>query len=514
MFLDEQYKLYHTAYSLVSENNFDILHIDENANEIWLEKYENKTSQVIRFVHKGFDWKNHLRRDIAQVFQKSKSLKRLLIGKRIELYNVYVSSHAPVDDWHVLKKPMQLKEKNPLKMKVYYLDNEDSDNELKRLQDDLDFSLTPSLLYNEDIKETKVTDYKAYLDEALENKRKEVKNVFSFGKPCFTYILIAMNVLLYILLEWNGGSSSIDTLIEMGAKYNPDIIDGEWWRIVSSMFLHIGFLHLFMNMLAVFYLGTAVERIYGRIRFLTIYFLAGIGGGLASFAFTANVSAGASGALFGLFGALLFFGLIYKRIFLQTMGQSILIILLINIVFGFFVPQIDMGAHMGGLLAGFIGAAIVHLPKKGSVKLQSAAALLYVLLIGSLAVFGINNNLNSQAYQLMQMEELLMEERFEEVVSLASEALDLEGDLQGAILFQRSYAYIELNEIDLAIVDLEQSIETEPLLPNAYYNLALLYYNNGRVEDAAEMITTAYNMDADNEAFQTLYEEITGEDLQ
>src|SRR5699024_11672752 len=86
--------------------------------------------------------------------------------------------------------------------------------------------------------------------------------------------------------------TSTETLIKFGTKYNPAIIEnGEWWRIVTSMFLHIGIFHILMNMLAVYYLGSVVERIYGAFRFLIIYFLAGIGGGLASFAFTTNVSA-------------------------------------------------------------------------------------------------------------------------------------------------------------------------------------------------------------------------------
>ncbi|MGJ9456970.1 rhomboid family intramembrane serine protease [Oceanobacillus sp. CF4.6] len=512
MFLDEQYKLYYTAYSLVTENNYDILHIDEKTDEIWLEKYENKRSRVVRLVHKGFDWKNHLKRDIAHVFQKSKSMKKLTRSKRIDLFNVYVSSHAPVDDWEILKKPMQLKEKNPLKMKIFYLDDEDSYNEFQRLERDLKLSLLiKPEEYSEEVKEKSVMKYKGYLSDFLQRKRKEEQNVFSYGKPYFTYILIAINVLMFILLEMYGGSSSIDTLIEMGAKYNPDIIDGEWWRVVSSMFLHIGFLHLFMNMLAIYYLGTAVERIYGRLRFLIIYFLAGIGGGLASFAFTTSVSAGASGAVFGLFGALLFFGLIYKRIFLQTIGNSILIIIMINIVLGFLVPQIDMGAHLGGLLAGFIASAVVHLPEKGNVKLQFPAVIVYILLVGSIAVFGIGNNLNSQTYQLMQMEQLRMEDKFEEVVSLATDALQLDGEVEGAILFQRSYAYIELNKMNLAIRDLERSIASDSTVPEAYYNLALLYYNDGQLEDANEMITTAYELKPENEDFISLYEEITGE---
>src|SRR5699024_12761282 len=96
----------------------------------------------------------------------------------------------------------------------------------------------------------------------------------------------------------------------------------------SSMFLHIGSLHLFMNMLAIYYLGTAVERIYGSTRFVIIYFISGIIGGLTSFAFNTHIAAGALGALFGLFGALLYFGVIHKQLFYQTIGKCVIFILL------------------------------------------------------------------------------------------------------------------------------------------------------------------------------------------
>src|SRR5690625_6084003 len=140
--------------------------------------------------------------------------------------------------------------------------------------------------------------------------------------------------MMFFILEINGGSTDVETLIQFGAKYNPAMIDGEWWRLISSMFLHIGFFHLAMNMLALYYLGVAVERIYGSRRFLMIYFLAGIAGSLTSFAFSINVSAGASGAIFGLFGAMLFFGIIHKKVFFQTMGRNIITIVAINIKIG------------------------------------------------------------------------------------------------------------------------------------------------------------------------------------
>src|SRR5699024_2809196 len=223
--------------------------------------------------------------------------------------------------------------------------------------------------------------YKHELKRLLHHKRTEIENVFSRGKPIFTYGLLILNMLMFLLLERHGGSMNTETLIDFGAKYNPSIIDGQWWRIFSAMFLHIGFLHLFMNMLALYYLGTAVEKIYGSARFLVIYVLAGIGGGLASFAFTTNISAGASGALFGLFGALLFFGVIYKKLFFQTMGRGLLVIIGINIVLGFSVQQIDMGAHLGGLVTGFVASALVHLPKKKHAGIQLVGFVIYTAII-------------------------------------------------------------------------------------------------------------------------------------
>src|SRR5690625_5544622 len=112
-----------------------------------------------------------------------------------------------------------------------------------------------------------------------------------------------------MIIEFLGSSQDIPHLIQFGAKYNPLIMEHEWWRIFSSMFIHIGFIHLFINMLAIYYLRTAVERIYGLRKFLFIYTVGGVVGGLASFAVTVNVSAGASSVMLVFFGALLFFGL-------------------------------------------------------------------------------------------------------------------------------------------------------------------------------------------------------------
>lgn len=365
MHINEQYLMYQLAYKLIKEDDFDMLHINPKFNEVWLEKQSRQKSKVIRLIHRGFDWKNHLKRDVASVFQRVTKMGNHFIGKNIEIVNVYITEHEPVDNWDELKQTLQMKHKKPVKMDIFYLADTNRDDEASRLLNKVESAIEMESSYPSDmIQERASEEYKHQLMYILKEKNDAIKRVFNYGKPRFTHALLFINVLIFLILELNGGSMDIETLIHYGAKYNPAIVAGEWWRIISSMFLHIGALHLFMNMLAVYYLGTAVERIYGSGRFIIIYFLAGIIGSLTSFAFNTHVSAGASGALFGLFGALLYFGVIYKNLFYQTMGKSVIFILLINLAFGFLVPQIDMGAHLGGLIGGFVAAAITSLPEQ------------------------------------------------------------------------------------------------------------------------------------------------------
>ena len=394
MYITEQYHLYRLAYELVTNDDYEVLYLNDQTNELWLEKYDRKTSKVIRLIHRGFDWKNQLKADITNVFQRMRSLKQYFTNNHVEIYNVYITSYEPVDDWENLKKPIILNDKNMIKMKVFYLSNDNFQVEKTRFLQQIGARIEHTFdeIPIHDIEHV-IDKYKQSLQRSYKAKQENIKNVFTFGKPRFTYFLIVINLIAFLLLELTGGSTNVEHLIESGAKFNPAMIDGEWWRIVTSMFLHIGVFHLLMNMLALYYLGIAVESIYGSMRFLIIYFLSGIGGGLTSFAFNYHVAAGASGALFGLFGALLFFGTVEKRLFKQTMGRNLLLILAINLVFGFMVPQIDMGAHLGGLIAGFVASGITSVPKHRHKKKQILYIIIYILITIFLTWYGILRNI-------------------------------------------------------------------------------------------------------------------------
>jgi membrane associated rhomboid family serine protease len=178
------------------------------------------------------------------------------------------------------------------------------------------------------------------------------------SKPFFTYILLAAIVIIWILMSLAGGSTNTQVLIRFGANYGPLILQGEVWRLFTSMFLHIGLTHLAFNAYALYVFGLEMERLYGPDRFIVIYILSGLFGSLASFASRGpNVlSAGASGAIFGIIGMNLAYFFLHRESFGQFGRQRVmntLFIIGLNLFFGFTVPGIDNLAHAGGLIAGF-----------------------------------------------------------------------------------------------------------------------------------------------------------------
>lgn len=180
------------------------------------------------------------------------------------------------------------------------------------------------------------------------------------AKPLFTYILMGAIVLVWLAQELAGGSTDDEVLVKFGANYGPLILQGEVWRLFTSMFLHIGAQHLAFNFIGLIAFGFEMERLYGRARFITIYLLAGLFGSLASFAIRGPMtySAGASGAIFGVVGMQLAFFLFYRRRlgeFGRRQRNTALILIGVSLLLGCsgLMPA-DNYAHLGGFLAGFV----------------------------------------------------------------------------------------------------------------------------------------------------------------
>lgn len=173
--------------------------------------------------------------------------------------------------------------------------------------------------------------------------------------------IIAINLFVYIMTLLPGIG---DIIFYGGMSINGLIAEGEWWRIITSMFIHSDFMHVLFNMFSLFLFGPELEKIAGKVRFLTIYFIAGLIGEAATFLlYEPNyASVGASGAIFGIFGA---FGAIlyHNRHTAPQLRKIILPIIIISVVMTFIQSNVNAASHIGGLVAGFILGLVYFTPK-------------------------------------------------------------------------------------------------------------------------------------------------------
>src|SRR5947207_7991889 len=209
-------------------------------------------------------------------------------------------------------------------------------------------------------------------------------------RPTFTYVFLAVNIVVFVLMAFAGGSTNELTLMAFGVKSNPEIAQGQWWRFVTPIFIHIGLLHLLFNSYALWIVGPQVEKLYGGARFVILYVLTGVAGVYGSYFYHPNTeSAGASGAIFGLFGVLLVFGLRYRDsippFFKRAVGTGVLPVIVLNLIIGFTIPAIDNSAHIGGLLAGALLAGMVPFQKPGA-ETSDIFRSLQIILLAFLAV--------------------------------------------------------------------------------------------------------------------------------
>lgn len=176
-----------------------------------------------------------------------------------------------------------------------------------------------------------------------------------------TNLLVAVNVLVY-LAELATGGAERGSAVQRGILYGPAVVQhGEWWRIVSGAFLHGSIMHIAFNMFALYQVGNLVEQLFGRIRFALLYAIALAGAAAAVLWFNYDQpTLGASGAIFGLFGALVAVGLRLGKRGRSLIGQVVPVVA-INLVFTFAVPGISAAGHIGGLITGFLAGLVLFM---------------------------------------------------------------------------------------------------------------------------------------------------------
>ncbi len=184
------------------------------------------------------------------------------------------------------------------------------------------------------------------------------------GKPVVTYALIALNVLVFgvVMLQARGSELFMSSVYREGVLITGAGFDDEYWRLLTSGFLHQGVFHLGVNMFSLYVIGADLERVLGRGRYLAVYLVSLLGGSAAVMAFQHGLTAtaGASGAIYGLMGALL---ILLLRV--KAPVQTVLVVIAVNLVISVSIPGISLYGHLGGLAFGAAAACVVlWLPTK------------------------------------------------------------------------------------------------------------------------------------------------------
>lgn len=328
----------------VTEKNYNPMIVHGTNNEVWLENL-NEEYKIIRIISHHIHNKEQLEFDKFKLSKVVKQVKRKTLSLKIKVLNIYTDIE---DDKILTKDDISITKEedinNPKLTEIF----PNIVEKTKRNESEIEYII-------------KVSDN---INKANETKSKKLEKIFSFKKPIITYGIMLICILIYILMYILGnGSEDKYTLLKFGANLDILTKNGEYYRLLTSMFLHIGIIHLLCNMYSLYIIGREVEIVFTKKKYLIIYILSGIAGSILSLAFNHNtICAGASGAIFGLLGALLYFGYNYRTYLGASLTRSILPVIIINLIIGFSSSGIDNAAHIGGLIGGILTSMAVGLP--------------------------------------------------------------------------------------------------------------------------------------------------------
>ena len=356
----------------ITERNYNPVVVHGIQNEIWLENM-NEEFKIVRIVMNYIHNKEQLEFDDFKVSRLTKQIKLKTFTFKMKTLSLYLDLNSDVElfdnknNYHINLKNEKILKNNEI-IKKYYGD----------ITQKLKFTEEGELLYkriNNDI-----------LKKNLEESEK-LNDLFSPKKPIVTYVLIGIITLVMLLMYILGnGSLNIKTLYNFGAL----VKDHNMLRIISSIFIHIGIIHYMMNVWALKILGEQTEKFYGHIKMFIIFLYSGIIGNLLSVILMNNnsISAGASGAIFGLMSSILYFALNQRTYMAEALKKEILPVIIINILIGFSLSGINMFAHLGGLIGGFLISSAVGVKYKTSKFERTNSIICSIILIVLLTYLG------------------------------------------------------------------------------------------------------------------------------
>ena len=334
----------------IIDKNYNPIILQGVENEIWLENLE-EDYKVVRIVSNYIHNDEQFNFDVFNTKRIVKKIKKKTLSFRMNTLSIFLDMGENVSqDIHAIPNVECVKINTEADFK--------NSDVIKREFPDL----TKKLKFNE----KGIALFAKITSDINEHNKKDAKKinaVFKNNFPMITYWLIAVNVILYVIPVLFG---LYDDLIANFSVWGPAIREGQTYRLLTGIFLHGGFVHLLFNCYALYVIGSQVENFLGRIKFLIIYLVAGVSGALFSMIFGNYASVGASGAIFGLMGALVYFGYHYRVYLGNVVKSQIIPLILLNLFLGFMMSGVDNFAHIGGLIGGSLMAIALGVKDKSS----------------------------------------------------------------------------------------------------------------------------------------------------
>lgn len=351
----------------ITERGYNPVIIRGVKDEIWLENLEDDY-KIVRIVSGYIHNNEQFKFDIAKTKSLLKTIKKKTLSFKINALSIFVNLGDNVDISEFEDTP---------NIKFANIHEADDLNKYRFVID-----AYPDITKDIDFKEKglelfmKIT---SDINKKNEGDAKMNEDVFTPKKPIVTYALIIINVIVFLLSLFN------ESIIQMFAVNRFFIADlGQYYRLFTGIFLHANFLHLIFNMYALYVIGMQLESFLGKGKYLAVYLLSGLGGSMLSIFFSNGYSVGASGAIFGLMGALLYFGYHY-RVYLDSVVKSQIIpLIVLNLLIGFTSTGIDNWAHIGGLVGGILATMAVGVKYKSTKFEMINGAIMYLIFIGFL----------------------------------------------------------------------------------------------------------------------------------
>lgn len=344
----------------ITEKNYNPVVIRGIKDEIWLENLNNDY-RIIRIVSGYIHNNEQFKYDFYKTKSLLKSIKRKTLSFKINALSIFVNLGDNVN--------MQEFENDNIK----FVDAKDIED-LNRYRFVIDNF--PDITKDTNFKENGLELFLKITDDINKKNEEEAKmneDVFSMKKPVITYALVAINVLLYLL------SVMFPNILPAFALNRYYVKNGQLYRLITAIFLHANIFHIVCNCYSLYVIGIQLESFLGKWKYLFVYLLSGLAGSMLSLFFNSGFSVGASGAIFGMLGSLLYFGYHY-RVYLDSVIKSQIIpLIIINLLIGFSFSGIDNFAHIGGLIGGVFSTMAVGIKYKSTKFDMINGYILYIL---------------------------------------------------------------------------------------------------------------------------------------